>query len=95
MAEAFVVKRSCGVNTNDATAVPGDIRSGKTAYVGGEKITGTGSMAKTNATSSISSINGSNKLESVSVHSFDGETLVLRVYSTWGDTACIITVKLS
>lgn len=95
MGEAFVVKRSCGVNTNDATAVPGDIRSGKTAYVGGKKITGTGSMAKTNATSSISSIDGSTNLESVSVSSFDGETLVLRVYSTWGDTACIITVKLS
>lgn len=93
MAEAFVVKRSCGVNTNDATAVPGDIRSGKTAYVGGKKITGTGSMAKTNATASLNFSNIG--VSGVRVSSFDGTTLSLYLKSGGDSSAALITVTLS
>lgn len=95
MAEAFVVKRSCGVNTNDATAVPGDIRSGKTAYVGGEKITGTGSMAKTNASGKIQEIDGSTNIDRLGHITFNGTEISIPVYSTWDDLACRIIITLS
>lgn len=79
------------LDTSDATATTRDIKTGKTAYVNGRKLTGTASLAKTNADVSVTR-NG--VVDGVEDISFDGTTLTFRIYKGYS-TITSVTIILS
>ena len=79
------------LDTSDATAMTSDIKTGKTAYVNGRKLTGTASLAKTSADVTVTR-NG--VVDGVEGISFDGTELTFRIYKGHS-TITSVTVILS
>lgn len=79
------------LDTSDATATTSDIKTGKTAYVDGRKLTGTASLAKTSADVTVTR---SGVVDGVDDISFDGTELTFRIYKGHS-TITSVTVILS
>lgn len=79
------------LDTSDATATTSDIKTGKTAYVDGRKLTGTASLAKTSADVTVTR---SGVVDGVDDISFDGTELTFRIYKG-RSTITSVTVILS